>query len=142
MQVNVERTSLGLPLLNINDHLNYACAAQFFGAAVSWTRQQVGSPQVDGQVTVNRQRQMVQEQLAVEVRGDSMAHLRANVDKLVQAAIQDSYLIGIHIDGEHYQYQCEAADYQVSWVGSRFAARQLQVVLTVPRQPVPTIGVA
>ena len=141
MTVSVTRTQLGLPVLQINDHNAYYISQSFLGGQMSWTRNQVTSPYLDGAVTVNRTRGMVTEQVVVEVLGGpSQALLQANVATLLAAFSQDSYLLTVIIATTSYEYLCEAADYQIAWTGPRFFAKQAQVTFSMPRQPIPVVG--
>lgn len=136
LSVQLSRAALGLPPLEIAASPTYYCSTQFLGAAVQWSRTQVGSPWVDGQVTTTRTRQMVSEQVAVEVKAPDMAALVVAVDELVSAFQQDSFTLTILAENGSWEYQCEAADYQVVlWSTPRLVAKQAQVVFTVPRQP-------
>ena len=140
MSVTVTRTQLGLSPLAINDHISYYVADTFMGGQVSWTRNQVTSPFVDGAVTVNRTRSMVTEQVVIEVLGGTQALIQANAATLISAFLQDSFLLTITVATTTYQYLCEASDFQVTWTGPRFFAKQAQVTFSMPRQPIPVIG--
>lgn len=137
--VHVSRAVLGLVDLDINDHERFYVAPGTFGAQLSYNRQQIGSPWTDGQVTVNRSKQMVQEPVVVEVLGDTFAEMFANIAELLAAFTQDHYQIKTTVgSGNQIRYSCEAADYQIgAWVSGRLASQQAQVTFTVPRQPVP-----
>lgn len=137
----VSRASLGLPALAINDHLSYALAPGFLGASVVWKRNQASSAYLDGDVTVNRTRSNVVEPVVVEVMGVNQVALQNAVNDLIGAFIQDSFELSVTIGGVQHTYYCESADYQMTWVGHRFIAKQLQVSFQVPRRPVPKIGV-
>ena len=140
MSVLVSRTLLGLPALQINDHLNYKVAPQFLGGNVQWNRTKVTSPFLDGEVTTQRTRQNVSEQVAVEIYAGSAAQLQTNTAALIAAFNQDSFTLTVTLDGTVYAYQCEAADAQTMWTGPRMMAHRGQVLFAVPRQPVPLIG--
>jgi hypothetical protein len=142
LSVRVSRELLGLGELEINDHRSYYCAPQFLGGQVAWRRNTVSSPWLDGDVTINRTRGMVTEQLAVEVLGANLSEAQTNVVTLIEAFIQSRFTLTADFgDLEVSQvYDCEAADYQISWSGPRLVASQLQVVLGVPRQPVALAG--
>ena len=140
MGAAVSRTALGLADLDINDHLAYYLTPAFLGGTVSWTRQQVTSPFIDGAVTTYRTRGVVSEQVGVEVLGADVAELNTNLAALLAAFTQDAFHLAVAIGDEDFEYACEAADYQVGWSGPRWLATQLQVVFTVPRQPVPIAG--
>jgi hypothetical protein len=140
--VTVSRDLLALADLDINDHLTYYVSPQFLGGQVQWSRQQATSPFVDGSVTVSRFRQTVTEQIAIEVLAGTGAGLKANVDTLIDAFMQDSFILTVVSDGATYAYTCEAADYQLAWTGPRMIGHQAQVVLSVPRSPVALAGTA
>jgi hypothetical protein len=141
LSVAVTRAQLGLGNLNINDHISYYCAAQFLGGSMTWNRQQISSPYMDGSVTVNRTRGVVMEPVAVEVLGSTDTALQTNMATLLAALSQDTFDLLVGIGSAQYQYLCEAADVQnAGWSGPRMIAKQAQIVFQVPRQPVPILG--
>jgi hypothetical protein len=141
LSVTISRTSLGLAPLEIATSFDYYLSTQFLGAAVQWSRQQVESVWLDGAVTTSRHRQMVTEQVAVEVVGENLAQVQARINELVQAFVQDSFVMTVKAGGSTRSYRCETADYQdLSWTTPRLAAAQGQVLLSVPRQPVALTG--
>lgn len=142
LNATVSRTLLGLDPLDINDHDTYYLSPTFLGANVQWNRTQVTSPFMDGAVTTQRQRQMVTENITIEVLGGSAPGLKAAFDVLVSAFIQDSFTLTVGVGAATYRYACETSDYQLIWSGPRFVANQGQVVLQMPRQPVALAGVA
>jgi hypothetical protein len=141
LSVTVSRDSLGLPPLEIATSPDYYIGTQFLGANVQWDRQQVGSQFLDGMVTVNRHRQMVTEQIAVEITADTMTDVQTKMGDLITAFIQNSFTMVVHAGGSSRVYNCEAADYQdASWTTPRMAGAQGQVLLSVPRQPAALYG--
>jgi len=154
LSVLVNRDLLNLAALQCNDGNVYrASASPFMGEQLQWTRNQITSVYIDGAVTVNRQRQIVNEQMAFEVSGRNPANLTAaptqalfqtNMATLIAAFSQDNFQVDIIVgtggDATHYTYQAEAADVQVTWTLPRFLARQGLITFTVPRQPVPIAG--
>lgn len=139
LSVQIERTSLSLGPLEVNDQVNYRVAAML-GGQVSWQRTSASSTWMDGDVTVNRRRGNVNEQFTLEVLADNTADLHAKVGAAFDAFNQNSYTITVTIAGTAHVYLCESADYGVKWDGPREIALQAQVALTVPRQPVPVSG--
>jgi hypothetical protein len=138
--VQVSRDGLGMPGLQLNDHVRYACAPQFLGATVTWKRQSVGSPFVDDEVTVSRTRGKVMEQIAVEVDGAGR-ELKDNIDELIAAMIQDKYAFIADTDAfGTLAYACEAADYQATLTGPRLSFGRVQCVFSMPRSPMPIMG--
>lgn len=140
LSVSVTRPQLGLPDLALNDHFNYFISPTFLGGMVQWNRSTVTSPFLDGGVTTYRTRQMVQEQIALEVMGETLAEMWDNVRAAIDAFTQDQYNLALAIGSEVHQFMCEAADYQFNWNGPRILAQQVQLVLSVPRQPVAVQG--
>ena len=155
LSVTITRTALALSTLQLNDGLVYRAAAEdFMGGDGTWERQQVGSAYMDGQVTVNRQRQVVNEHLTFEVSGatpgspatpTSQVQFQANLATLIAAMSQDSFTLDIAVgsggDIAHYTYLGEAADLtNASWTGPRMLAKQGKLTFNMPRQPVPVAG--
>lgn len=140
LAVTLSRTLLSLPALNLNDYTNYYFAGQNTPGAVSWVRNQVSSPYVDDDFTVSRRRGKVMESLLVEVLGSTQTALRDNLAALVNAVVQDTFILTVSFAGVSYAWACESADYQVIWSGPRMVARQVQMALTIPRSPVPSAG--
>lgn len=138
--VTVTRTLLGKPDLDINDHLNYQVAPQFLGAQVSWQRNQQTSPFLDGAITLFRTRSQVTEPIELEVYGDTVADATANAVAAIAAFCQDNFLLTATVATETFQYYCEAADYQISWTGPRWVAKQLHLLFSTPRRPLPVVG--
>ncbi len=142
LSVTVTRDFLGLPVLELNDD-PYQVARTFLGAGVTWERNKVSSPWVDGDLTVSARRGQVNETIQIEIFGDTAGELQSNHDDLIAAFVQARFRLDISIGPDaHYAYRCEAADYKLSWVPERFVAGQLQVEFQVPRHPVPYAGVA
>lgn len=138
----IDRTSLGLAALDFNDHVNYYVGpSNFFGATVSWQREQVTSPFIDGAVTTYRNRQMVTDQFALEVLSDgTTSKLMSNIATAVTAMCQDSFTIQIGINTQNLQYLCEASDYTVSFTQERVNVKRAQISFSFPRQPIAIAG--
>lgn len=137
--VSISRTLLGLGALNLNDNVSYRVTS-LLGTQVTWARTQATSAYMDGDVTVNRRRANVMEPLVLEVFGGTQIQLQANLDAALAAMVQDRFTMDVTVGGVLHGYYCEAADYQVAWVGYRFVAKQLTVAFTVPRRPIPRVG--
>lgn len=140
MSVSISRDSLSLPPLDINDHQLCYVTGDSFGRQVQWNRQKASSPFLDGDVTTYRNRQKVTSQIGLEVMGANPGLLQFNMNTLIHAFCQSQFDLSIAIGQASYQYDCEAADWQEIWTGPRWVANQLQIVFTVPNQPVPLLG--
>lgn len=137
----VTRGLLALDDLDINDHTNYSLAPGIMGGQVTWDRNEVSSPWVDGEITVSRKKRNVQENLIINVYGASQAGLQARMVTLVEAFTQDNYSLAFNINGDIRMYKCFAADYQVSWDQSRNKAMNVPITFMVPRLPNPWRGI-
>jgi len=140
LSVTLSRTLLGLAPLEVNDHTASYVAAESLSGGISWTRQQVSSPFVDGQVTVSRTRAMTSRPLALEVLGADAAELAANAKVIADALSQDCFTLTVTLDGQSYAWAAEAADWTETWTNARWAARQLQLSAQLPCQPVELSG--
>lgn len=141
LSVKISRTALGLAPLEIASGADYYIGTQFLGAAVQWDRQQTSSIWLDGAVTTSRHRQMVTEQIAVEITAASLVAVQTLIQTLIQAFLQNTFVMTVIAAGATRSYRCETADYQdMSWTTPRLAGAQGQVLLQVPRQPVALSG--
>lgn len=138
---SVSRPELGLADLNLNDHTNYYVANTIFGGTVSWRRQTVQSPWIEGQFTVGAVRDQVEDKFVVEVKGADQISLQNNLKALVAAFSQSSFNLTVQLDTAYYTYACEASDYTIDWTNTRFIAKQVQVSFSLRRSPVPVNGV-
>lgn len=137
----MSRDALGLPPLEIATSPDYYLGTQFLGATVTWERQQISSQWLDGAVTTARHRGIVTEQIAVEVTGPDLGAVQTSIKTLIEAFIQDSFIMTVVAGNTTRRYRCETADYQdLSWTTPRLAGAQGQVLLQVPRQPVALSG--
>lgn len=133
--VTVSRLELGMPILDINDHVNYQVGDQILGGNQTWNRQTVKSPYVDGEIMVNRTRGQVQEQFAVQVFGDTQVAMQQNIATLIDAFSQFTYQLSIEMENATYTYQCDTSDYTVDWTNTRMMAKKALVKLQFPRSP-------
>lgn len=141
IHASVSRPELGLADLDLNDHVNYFVSAPIFGGTVSWRRQTVQSPWVEGQFTVNAVRDQVEDKVVIEVMGGDQVTLQQNVQALIAAFSQSSFNITLQLDNAVNTYACEASDYTVDWTHTRWHNRQVQVSFSLRRSPVPVNGI-
>lgn len=133
--VTVTREELGLPLLEINDQINYMVGDQILGGSQTWNKQMVKSPYVDGEVMVNRARAQVQEQFQVQVLGPSQGGVQQNIATLIAAFSQFTYVLSIQMEDSTYTYQCDTSDYTVDWTNVRMMAKKALVKFQFTRSP-------
>lgn len=137
----VTRSDLGLSSLNINDHIKYITTTQIMGGQVTWQRNSVSSPYVDGDVTISRRRPSVNDVFVVDVIGANHATIRTNLQALVAAFLQDKFNIIITLDGATYQYQCETSDYSIEWNHAKIHDKRITAQFNVMRKPIAVSGV-
>lgn len=140
ISVAVTRGDLGLGDLDINDGVDYKVSNEILGGQVTWERNAVSSPYVNGDITVHRRRPSVQERFAVYAYGANQTELRDNVKALIDAFNQDTFNLTVSLDSIPHTYQCEAADVQIEWSNVHLMSNQVRVVFTVPRKPISLAG--
>lgn len=132
---SVSRISLGLPDLDLNDHISYQVADKIFGSQQAWNRQTVKSPYVDGEFLVNATKGNVTDTFSVQVMGPSQSYMQAAINAAVDAFSQFSYLLTVIQDDASVTYTCMPADYTIDWSKERMWARQGLVTFQFPRLP-------
>lgn len=140
LSVTVTRTELGLGDLEINDGTTYICTPKLDPGAVSYRREQVKSPFVDGTFTISRVKDQTEFQLVVDVLGSTHSAMQSAVGTLIDAMTQDEFTLKVVIDGATYSWTCEAGDYAMGWSNAHFASTRTAVAFTLPRKPVPASG--
>ena len=140
LSVTFSRTLLGLGDLEINDHIKYY-VAEFGDQAITWRRQQVSSPWIDGTVTTQRSKENVTRSMSIEVLGDDWADTLSNAKDLIDAVSQDTFVLTSDMNSEIVSYICEASDY--SWAQSKERWHAYRGILTVSliHKPNPTTGI-
>lgn len=140
VQFSVTRTTLGLGDLNINNRTQFIVASEILSSQVTYRRQQVRSPYVEGAITVNRVRDQVQDRIAIDVIGNTHAILQTNLTELHNAFAQDRFALTVQLDTAAYVYLCEAADYKMDFSVPRMHAIYTQVQFSFLRSPTPIGG--
>lgn len=140
MGITVSRTLLGLSALDINDHTNYITSATFLGSGVTYRRSQVRSPYVDGAITTNRVKDIVQDQIAIDIPAPDQALFQYRIGVLQDAFAQDEFVLTLTLDGTPWAWLCEASDYKMDWSVPRIHGLFGQVQYTLIRQPVAVQG--
>ena len=138
--LKISRTLLSLADLELNDHFHYYIA-EMGDLGISWNRQTTRSPWVDGEITVQRTRNIVEQRMIVEVLGPTRAELFENVRQLSQALNQDTFTLTTVLDGQTTQWRGEASDHMVSRDKERIHSVRARVEANVRLQPVALSGV-
>ena len=141
LSATVTRSALGLSVLNINDHKDYIISTTMLGGSVTWQKQQVSSPYVDGDITITRRRPTIVEPIEIYVYGNNGTDLTNNVAKLIEAFTQDEFLMSIKINNSDRQYKCECSDYTIEYANTKYATNMTLVKFSTPRSPIATVGV-
>lgn len=136
----VTRTALSLSDLDINDHVNFILGVPMLGGQGRWTRNSQGGSYMDGEVTVNRRRPNIVENITVEVRGSDWTGVETNIAVLMAAFLQDSFQLKLTLNGTNHYYQCEAADWSYDLSTGRVASNMPKFTFEVPRRPIPVAG--
>jgi hypothetical protein len=122
--------------LELNDQIKYIVEASSFSeSGFTWRRTTVESPWLSGRFLVNAVKDTVEEQLGVFVYGSNQVDLQDNIDTLVDAFSQFSYIMEFAADQNRLQYSCECADYSVSKPRELLHNNMAQVQLRIPRIP-------
>lgn len=138
--VTVSRTLLGLADLDIMDHVNYITSGTFLGSGVTYRRTQVRAPYVEGAITTNRVRDVVQDQIAIDVLAPDYTTFQHNIETLQDAFAQDEFVLTMLLNGVPWSWQCEASDYKMDWSIPRIHALYGQIQYTLIRQPISVTG--
>ena len=139
LSATVTRSALGLLVLNINDHKDYIISTTMLGGSVTWQKQQVSSPYVDGDITITRRRPTIVEPIEIYVYGNNGTDLTNNVAKLIEAFTQDEFLMSIKINNSDRQYKCECSDYTIEYANTKYATNMTLVKLKWEKYPGPQI---
>lgn len=127
--------------INLDDHENYITAADSFGSsATQQRRSQVTGPYVAGKFTTYAVPDQVTENVTIYVLGDSQTVLQANLANLIDAVNQLYFQLVWSVGETSYTWDCDCADYTIDFVNTSMFARQLSVKLSIPRNPVITMG--
>lgn len=136
----VTRTYLDLEDLDINTGYYRIAGPDIMSGQVTWQRQQVSAPWVDGEVTVARRRGNVMEPLTVYVTGSDQSTLNTNIQDLIWAFTQDRYTLSITIGAQQHDWDCEAADYSVRVSTPYMKSLYVPVTFQIMRKPLPLLG--
>lgn len=115
-------------------------ADAFVEQQITWRRNDVTNPFVDGAWTVMALKENVVEQLDVWIRGATTAQTTAAKEALLDALAQLNFGLEVTFDTSIAYYQCSVADVVVKAPRELRFARMLQVSASVPRQPHVRIG--
>lgn len=140
---SVTRAELALAALDLSQPGVYKVVSWGPGL-VAWDRQTVRSRFVHGETLVGAVKQQASDALVVRAYGATHAQLRQRIKAVTDAFSQFSYDLTVTIEGEVSTHRCDPADYTVGEADAvqkfHLMALQQEVSLTVPRQPVPTVG--
>lgn len=145
LSVLVARAELSLSDLQLSDPSN---GYEVFGVgpgALSWRRESVRSPYINGETLVGAVKDVMSASLGVRIRASSAATLDSRLDTVLDAFGQFTYNVTVVIDGVSRTWKCEPADYSVSEGEGGFNKFNLmnkyhEVSFSIPRQPIPVSG--
>lgn len=137
LTASVTRTLLALGALNLRTSSHMLDTPEEDAIEpVTWRREKVKSPYVDGEFLVTAVKETSGLSLRLIVQGTSLANLEANNKALVDAFSQFTYQVTI---GAH-TWKCEPADYMVGLKWQMHGFMVNPVTLLAPRHPVPVLG--
>lgn len=143
---SITRTELGLPDLALWDPPSLVLPEGGFAPGqTQWQRSTVTSPWVHGSFLTAVSMQQVTSTLVVHATADSGGALAALVGQVIAAFSQFSYTLRFNYDGWAGAWLCDPADYQVGAAGPvdefDLSFYEQDVQLSIPRRPVPLLGV-
>ena len=109
----------------------------------AFRRLQVSSPYVDGTFTTQRSRDIRSLQIAIDTlagAGGTDASLITNLQALIAAFEQDYFELYWYVNDAQTRWAGEAADRQNDYTQERVRGRVVQIVFTVPVQPILLAG--
>lgn len=134
--VVISRTELGLSDMSLNTSPYVVSKEGVRPGDTAWRRDRVKSPYVHGEVMINAVREQAEAQIGVEVIEDTYSAIQSSIRTLVEAFSQTEYTLDIQMSTTSYKWQCNAADYSISWVSERWHALRVGVAFSMPRYPV------
>ena len=147
VSVLVDRSSLSLGQLELNDNTNYTIIRDTLGPG-EITRKNImaSSPWISGDVVTYSAREHMMSSIGVRVQGTSMAHLMTLTQAVIEAFEQYNYTVAITIGGETTGvWVCDPANIAIGEGGAfqslHFIQYQQEIRLQVPRKPNPSAGV-
>ena len=105
------------------------------GQSVTWRKQEIESPYVEGTFVNEAVRENVSEALAIYVRGGSPFELRQRVTALTDALSQLQYEVRMVEGNAQETWDCSVADYTIETPQEMINSTMALVRATVPRRP-------
>lgn len=96
------------------------------------------SPYFAGRFLVRATKDQITSTLKLRVDETSQARLWEAIDTLVSAFTQPTYDLTININGQYFQYTCEAADYQLGESGPQdlmLRSNTQHLTFSIPHRP-------
>lgn len=138
--VTVTRAELGQATLSLVTS-PYSCPRGSFNpGTVSRRRETVIAPYVHGAYEVGSVKDEVEMSMQVFVTGADDDAVQSNVDSLLDAFNQSTYVVRRDLNGTAWAWTCRAADYGINWDFAHEERRLTRVVLSIPRSPIPFLG--
>lgn len=140
LSVTISRSELGLSDLELNDGTTYICTPEIEPGQITWRRERVQSPYVDGEFTVSRAKDDGEMRIIVDVLGATHSAIRTSIDTLIDAFTQSTFTLTIAIGGTTYAWTGEAADYAMTWDHVRMIGERVAVGFQFPRKSAAAAG--
>lgn len=139
----VTRSGLSTPKadLDIDDGAKFILAQGLRIGSVTWRRETVQSPFVEGRVPVHEVKDAAESTVIVYCKGANHTILDQNIAELLEAFTEQySYLLKLNVNGVNHHWTCERADYEVAFATATLNALLVPVSLSFHRKPSPVAG--
>lgn len=139
----VTRANLSPPgsELDLNDGVKFIFAKGLRIGTVTWRRETVNSPFVEGRVPVHEIKDAAESTVIVYCLGATHAALNNNIAELLEAFTEQyTYELRMTVGGVNHRWACERADYEVAFATETLNALFVPVSLTMHRKPTPVAG--
>ena len=126
--------------LDINDGLSFRIAKGLDEAAVSFRREEVTNPFLEGAYVVNALRENMHLNLEVRAIGETHMDMVDTLRKLTDALGQVSFKLQVTVDNAQWTYNCYASDYSVLMPPEYLHARMATVKAQILHHPVVAVN--
>lgn len=133
------------PNLDLQDPANGYSIVSLGPGATSWRRETVKSPWVHGETLVGAVMDAQVAPLTVRVFAATAATKATRLDAMLDAFSQFEYALAVVINGVVYNWICQPADWSIGDSGEFSKYHEMahisEVALSIPRNPVPSVGI-
>jgi hypothetical protein len=126
--------------LNASDGTVYRVAkGTLENSAITFRRDEVTNPFVEGKFTVNALRDNITETIIIYAYGSSIASLKSAVDALTTIVSQVNFAVRVTLENSQRLWECWASDYTVNITNELYHNRQAIINIQLHRLPGETV---